>query len=167
MTHHDDEMLADADLEPMLRMHLSSRLDAQRGRALAAFERQASVLPAAPRHRFIGLMIASAIAASLVWAWMLLPGHADHPRSGEMAIGTTELLPEIPATAGDFPPEGAESVIVSQAFDEGSQIIDQLPVRRVRLRSVEEIRWDDPDLGATVRVAVPREQVILVRQQTF
>lgn len=167
MTRNDDEMLADADLEPMLRAHLCGRLDAQRGRALAAFERETAAGPAAPRRRLIGWMIGSAIAASVAGAWMLLPDHADHPRSEGIAIGTVDPSPEIAAAAGSFLPDDAESLIVSQAFDEGSQIIDQLPVRRVRLRSVEEIRWDDPDLDATVRVAVPREEVILVRQQTF
>jgi hypothetical protein len=167
MTRNEDESIANADLDRLLRTHLVERLDAHRGRALAAFERETNAVRAAPRRRLIGLIIGSAIAASLASAWLLLPRESGDGGRSEIAVETRDPSAGSPAATNRFLPSDAESLILSQAIDEGSEIIDELPLRRVRLRSIEEIRWDDPDLDATVRMAVPREEVILVRQQTF
>lgn len=167
MTRNDNDSIADAELERVLRAHLSERLDAQLGRALDAFERETGVVRCAPRRRLAGLIIGSAIAASLVVAWLLMPRESHEGSSREVAAKTGAPPAVAPAMAERFLPDDVESLILSQAIDEGSEIIDEQPLRRVRLRSIEEIRWDDPDLDATVRMAVPREEVLLVRQQTF
>ena len=144
----------DHEFDQMIQSHLSGALDAQRGRARAAFERLAqpplAVSPA--RKRWIIASIASgAIAATILLT--LSPRPASNP-----------IVPPVAAN----PSSNIERVLTWRAVDEGPRVLHStLPVRRVRYQTVEQIEWSDPDTHATIQLSIPREHVVLVQQPAF
>ena len=142
------------EFDETLRSHLCGALDAQRGRARAAFERSAQT-PLAPSRNRKRWVIAS-IASGAIAATILL------------------TLSSSPAPEASVPPVAAipssyvERVLTWRAVDEGPRVLHStLPVRRVRYQTVEQIEFSDPDTHATIQLSIPREHVVLVQQPAF
>ena len=159
----DDVDIPDDELEASLGAHLAQRLDPQRGKALAAFERDGNARPAHSRLRLtLALLAPASLAAAVLIGWMLL-----RPAPRDIEVPEIAGLPGPGDSGFDLEPGEVERLVTWRAIDEGPRVIDASPVRRVRLKAVEQIRWADPELDATLHLWVPQEQVILVRQQTF
>ena len=159
----DDVDIPDDELEASLRAHLGQHLDPQRGKALAAFERDGDARSTPSRLRLtLALLAPASIAAALLIGWMLL-----RPAPRDIRVPEIAGQPDPADAAFDLEPGEVERLVTWRAIDEGPRVIDASPVRRVRLKAIEQIRWADPEMDATIRLSVPQEQVILVRQQTF
>src|SRR5687767_7127531 len=144
----------DHEFDELIRSHLTSALDPQRGRARAAFDRSAHPPLAASRTRT---------------RWIIAP-----IASGAIAAMVLVTVSSRPAPDSTIPPVAAspsshvERVLTWRAVDEGPRVLHStLPVRRVRYQSVEQIEWSDPDTRATIQLSIPREHVVLVQQPAF
>jgi hypothetical protein len=169
MNESDDREL-DALLEGGLRMHLASVLEPHTGRAgdmflarVQAAERGISADVTAGPYR-MWWVVAGGIAACLAAAWLI------------QALGTSE-----PVTPGRSPlaqhgdtgsPRAGElrEVLRSVSWrtvDEGTVVLNDVPLRRVRRQVVETERWYDVEHQMHVEVTTPRQEVIFVgmRQQ--
>jgi hypothetical protein len=152
----------DYELEDLLRTHLSRQLDPQRGRARTAFERETNASPAGSR-RGLRLFAASGLIAASV----------------AILIGFVVLRDRIVRPAPDRPEKSSplanagadpvvERLVTWRAVDEGPRVVaPAVPVRKVRYEAVEEIEWAEPLENATIRLSIPQEQVVLVRQMAF
>lgn len=142
----------DDDLDLRVREFLSARLDAQRGRASRAFD---EMIDRQRRRRWMIAGASSLIAASVLVA-------------AGIAWWPTEGAPKQLVADDASAPRDVQQVVAWQARDDGTMVLDnRIPVRRVQSETVEEVKWFDPQLGSTLRLTIPREQTILVKQDIY
>jgi hypothetical protein len=79
------------------------------------------------------------------------------------ATNRLEMTPAAPLSSAQFIPAGA-SRVVYHTQDEGLHFPrgSGAPVRRVRSRGRETLRWQNPETGASLRVSYPSEEVQLI-----
>ena len=84
------------------------------------------------------------------------------PTAGPNGSSSVPAIKAPPASA-QFIPAGATQVLYNKR-DEGLHYADGSaePVRRVRSRTRETLRWHNPQTGASLRISYPTEQVELI-----
>lgn len=154
--------LNEQDVEHMLREHLRGALEGQVGGALARFRREVEAERAKQGRRWTiwvgcGLGAAAAIIAAVLVIQGL--GHV----SGKPAGRQQELV-----ALGD--PEGVdmEQAMGWRTIDDGVVLVgDDQPMRQLRRQVLEYTQWYDADYQATIEVAAPREEIILVKLNKY
>ena len=82
-------------------------------------------------------------------------------------VSTVDALEAPPAGSSNFRPDELEYRLM-EATDEGLFLIDDgAPARRTRYQFVDSYRWENPDDGSSIRLSIPRDEVLLVRLQTI
>ena len=99
------------------------------------------------------LAVAAGLAAILFMTRDEPPVHKD----------TVALVPAPAALTNEQQGAISMSTVLVDQHDEGT-IVDPThgPVRRVRCRFVDNVRWDHPRTGGTVIRQTPREEIVLV-----
>jgi hypothetical protein len=147
---------SDRELDELLGRHLGGCLDGQLGRAAAAFG--AELRATSPRRTWARWASAgAAVAAGLAVAWLV--GHRAAPHQN--------VTPEVViSNSADEAPPMVQSASWSRMVDDGTAVVDDRPVRRLRRKVVEEVEWYDAKAGATVRTTMPRQQIFLIGMKT-
>jgi hypothetical protein len=155
-------------LDEALRRHAARELDGQLGRAerhfLAFASREKASDRRATRWTVWGAAAAAAACGALVW--VLLAARQQ---------GATRPPPERPGQASSATAETDDADLVElrrtvlwQTLDEGTLVVeDDVPLRKMRLQSLERVQWYDPDSRALIEATVPKEEVIFVGMQTY
>lgn len=127
----------------------------------------AGILPrrAKTRAKWFGLGLGLAAAAALL---VLARVNMDRPAQSEAKVAASKpiapRLEKAPTNvARAFVPDGVTRVLYDRS-NEGLVFpanSDQ-PVRRVRSRSRETLKWKNPGTGASLRVSYPTEEVELI-----
>jgi hypothetical protein len=180
---HEEE--SDDQLDAMLRTHLTSRLDAQLGRARRAFEahlaesRPQQGTASAVRSRFwvIGV-VGTALAASIAALWavpIVWPG-ATTPLAKHTTDVPQPLPPVLPRattssrTAAVQAGTGWEqvgSVVSCISHDKGVVLIgNDTPARVVQQFETERMQFVCPTRGVRVEIEVPRQTTNLIPLDT-
>jgi hypothetical protein len=109
----------------------------------------------------IGLGLAAA-AAFVILARVNLPVTSS-TQPAVAATNRSEIAPAAALASAQFIPAGA-SRVVYHTQDEGLHFPrgSTSPVRRVRSRGRETLRWQNPETGASLRVSYPSEEVQLI-----
>jgi hypothetical protein len=156
--------MSDSELDETLARHLRDRLDPQVGRGLKTFERELASERKRSRRR-VGFWSGSSVAAAAVIAFVysLLPAITT-PRKATTPVDR-QVAVNGPATSADAIPV-VESAEWSGVVDDGTAVVNDRPVRRLRQRMVEEVEWYDPAHRATVRTTIPRERIVLIGMKT-
>jgi hypothetical protein len=82
-------------------------------------------------------------------------------------VSAVDAIEAPPAGSSNFRPDELEYRLM-EATDEGLFLIDDgAPARRTRYQFVDSYRWENPDDGSTIRLSIPRDEVLLVRLQTI
>ena len=151
----EDELrkLRPAAVSEQLETRVASMLEANPPSVIPWWQRLGFNRPAAA---FGWGLVAPALTVAAVIATIQVTGFQRppvHPASGQRQ------------TAGNEPAPGAvrASNVLYQTQDDGV-VLDgsQEPVRRVRYRSTDLVRWRNPTTGARWEVSYPREDVALV-----
>ena len=162
MIHRDE----DRQLEDVLARHVACELDGQLGRAERQFLAFASRENASDRRATWWTMWGAAAAAAACGAlvWILLAARQQ---------GTASPSPDRPAHASAVENDDAKLVelrrtVLWQTLDEGTLVVeDDVPLRKVRLQSLERVQWYDPGSQSLIEATVPKEEVIFVGLQTY
>jgi hypothetical protein len=114
------------------------------------------------RVNWFALGFGLAAAAAL---FMLARTNVDRTPRKPATVATAKPTPlqNAPAPSRTFVPEGLTRVVYNRADDGLVYPNDSAaPVRRVRSRSRETLKWKDPGTGASLRVSYPTEEVTLI-----
>ena len=153
------KQLDDAQLDLLIHRHVARELDSHVGQAVEAFGYQVGQVR---RRRMMGWaigVIGGAVAASLALAGAM---HWIHSRPMQPPPGS------LGTPVANVPPGKVEWDMAWKTFDEGTVVLDgDIPARRLRRTVLQRMQWYDPQKQALVEVAVPREQVIFVRMNTY
>jgi hypothetical protein len=123
----------------------------------------AGVLPRPSKFRmnWIGLGLGVAAAASFL---MLARVNVDRKPAKSPSVVAVTPAPVIVMPPGNdtFLPAGMTQVVYNTR-DEGLHFREgaKEPVRRVRSRKRETLKWNNPRTGASLRVTYPSEEVVL------
>ena len=144
----------DRELDEVLGRHLSACLDGQLGRAAAAFR-----MELAPRRRSwrLWLSAGAAVAAGIAVTWMLVGHHLLHkpvPQRNEY-VDNSSVDPPMLRTA-----------TWSGMMDDGTEVVDNQPMRRMKRKVVEQVEWYDPKDRAMVRTTMPKQEIYLIGLET-
>src|SRR5690242_11150509 len=144
---------SDRELDQMLGRHRSGCLDGQLGRAAAAFRREM-----APQRRTwrLWLSAGAAVAAGVALTWMLVGQHLFHK---------SVPLPQI-ADSTPVEPPVLRTATWSGMMDDGTEIVDNQPMRRMKRKVVEQVEWYDPTDRAMVRTTMPKQEIYLIGLET-
>jgi hypothetical protein len=167
--------LDDRELETLLERevggHLAGVLDAHVGRAAEAFlaevaaaERGGAGDRAGTYRLWWWALAAGAAAACVAVAWLI---HAVSGVAAPQQVAPGPVEQRQPAVQS---PGGLREVLHSVSWrtvDEGTLVLDDVPLHRVRRRVLETEEWYDAASKMHVEVTTPREEVIFVgmRQQ--
>jgi len=113
------------------------------------------------RMNWIGLGLGLAAAASFLVLARVNVDKKPAKSPGVAAITPTPLI-ATPAANDYFVPAGMTQVVYNTR-DEGLHFTEgaEQPVRRVRSRKRETLKWNNPQTGASLRVTYPSEEVTL------
>jgi hypothetical protein len=103
------------------------------------------------------------LAAAAILVFLLRVNFPAAPQTaGPSGSSPVPAIIKAPASA-QFIPAGATQVLYNKR-DEGLHYADGSaePVRRVRSRTRETLRWHNPQTGASLRISYPTEQVELI-----
>jgi hypothetical protein len=143
------------DLDEMLSRHLHACLDGQLGRAALALRHELS-----PRPRWrLWTAAATAIAAGLAVAIIVIAHRTPLPK---IVKDPTEVSPPIVEAAVPV----VQSATWSKLTDDGTTLVDDRPMRRMRRKVVNEVEWYDAKNGATIRTTQPQQQIYLIELKT-
>lgn len=148
----------DFEIERLLEEHLDGRLGPQVGRAQRAFAEELR----RGRRRWVWLSAGAAMAAGLAIAWGIL-GHRPGP--GMMH----EQRPDVSFYHNDSilgPAPAVQAASWSGFKPDGTEVVEDQPMRRWKRTVVEETQWYDVDADAMVTTRTPREQVYFIGMQT-
>jgi hypothetical protein len=143
----------DRELDEMLGRHLSACLDGQLGRAAAAFRTEM-----APQRRTwrLWLSACAAVAAGVAVAWMLVGHYFIH-----------KSIPQPPiADVTSIDPPMLRTATWSGMMDDGTEVVDNQPMRRMKRRVVEQVEWYDTADRAMVRTTMPKQEIFLIGLET-
>ena len=114
------------------------------------------------RMNWIGLGLGLAAAASFL---ILARVNVDKKpvKSPSVAAVSPVPLTAVPAANDYFVPAGVTQVVYNTR-DEGLHFTEdaEQPVRRMRSRMRETLKWNNPQTGASLRVSYPSEEVTLI-----
>jgi hypothetical protein len=145
----------DQDLDEMLSRHLRGCLDGQLGRSVARLREELS-----PRPRWrLWACAWTAVAAGLAVAIVMFAHRAP---VANISKGTP--LPEEPI-AETVPPM-VQSASWSRMTDEGTTLVNDRPMRRMRRKVVEEVEWYDAKDRAMVKTTTPQQQIFMIEMKT-
>ena len=166
----------DEQFEALLREHLASRLDGQLGRAAAHFQRHLSggtggSFGAGPRTGslrrswggWVVGIVGGAMAASIaaLWAGPALWPAADRPDVPRMQAHVTPV-------AHDFDYDLDEVTLSRRTRDGGVVVLDDhTAVRRIVRQEFRRTRWVDEGRGVSVEKFEPRQEVRLIKMETY
>jgi hypothetical protein len=150
------------EFDKLLSDHLGGELNPQLGRASRAFDEMIRQQRGRHQRLFALTSGVSLLAASIVLAIWLWPASPPTNHSNVLVERTSPIDP---------PPRDVDHLVAWQTFDEGVQNIrvddKALPVYRLRQEAIQQVEWFDPSDKSTVRVMVPRQQVLLIAQETY
>ncbi|HWM26208.1 MAG TPA: hypothetical protein VNP98_15435 [Chthoniobacterales bacterium] len=157
----------EAELKKLRPAPASPELTARIERGLAEVSGRTATAGVLPRRRnirvnWLGLGLGLAAAAALL---LLARLDVDQPAGKRQSVVATTPLPFAqPVPVNDaFVPAGLTQVVYDTRdeglhFPEGSNE----PVRRVRSRKRETLKWNNPQTGTSLRVSYPSEEVTLI-----
>ena len=151
----------EAELKRLRPVAPSPELIARVERALAVEAEPTLVRPARFRMNWSALGLGLAAAAALV---LLARVGIDREAKPEISIAAQQFpQPVLEQTPPTLQPDGMTRVVY-QTSDEGLVFPPNSPepLRRVRSRSREILRWKNPSTGASLRVSYPTEDVELI-----
>jgi hypothetical protein len=144
---------ADRELDEVLGRHLSACLDGQLGRAALAFRAEL-----APQRRTwrLWLSAGAAVAAGIAVTWMVFGHHLLHksvPQRNEFVENSVE-------------PPMLRTATWSGMMDDGTEVVDNQPMRRIKRKVVEQVEWYDSADRAMVRTTLPKQEIYLIGLET-
>jgi hypothetical protein len=143
------------DLDELLSRHLHACLDGQVGRAALALRHEL-----APRPRWrLWTAAGAAMAAGLAVAIIVIAHRAPLPK---VVKDPRVVSPPIVEAAVPM----VQSATWSKMMDDGTTVVDDHPMRRMRRKVVNEVEWYDAKDGATVRTTMPQQQIYLIEMKT-
>jgi hypothetical protein len=120
-----------------------------------------------PKHRnfrvnWFGLGLGLAAAAAFLLLARVNVEQTPGKRQSVVAMTPAPFAPLTPAN-DTFVPAGLTQVVYNTR-DEGLHFTEGAdePVRRVRSRKRETLKWNNPQTGASLRVSYPSEEVTLI-----
>ena len=149
----------DFEIERLLEAHLESRLGPQVGRAQRAFAAEVR----RGRRWWMWLSAGTAMAAGLAIAWAIL-GHRPGPGATNNEHPEISIRPHHDSILGPMP--AVEAASWSGFQPDGTEVVQDQPMRRWKRTVVEETQWYDVDAEAMVTTRTPREQVYFIGMQT-
>lgn len=107
----------------------------------------------------------AAAAACIVLVYILPPREAAQPKpDGKASNPNASLVQSVPPRYTEV----ESKHVLYNAQEEGIFFPDQgAPARRMRYRFLDSYTWKNPEDGSSIRVEVPREEIILVRLDTI
>ena len=72
-----------------------------------------------------------------------------------------------PASSTKYIPVKVRHVLMNAQEEGIFYIDDHIPARKMRYRFVDSYTWKNPADGSSLQVTVPREEVLLVRLDTY
>ena len=158
------QQMNDDELDVLLRGHFANELDAQLGRAPAAFSRSSIRRLRSPWRAAVwsgaGLAMAAAVAAVLTYGPLLKLIRNGEGHDNQIA----NKVSPTPATVVSDEPD-VQHEIAWNTIDQGTVIYNDEPMRSIRRERVDRMSWFDASSNATVEVTVPHNEVILVGLQ--
>ncbi len=156
----------EAELKKLRPSVASSELTARIERGLAEVSGRTAAAGVLPRRRnvrvnWFGLGLGLAAAAALL---LLARIDVDQPAGKRQSLVATTPLPLAqPVPKDAFVPAGLTQVVYDTR-DEGLHFPESgdQPVRRVRSRKRETLKWNNPQTGTSLRVSYPSEEVTLI-----
>ena len=129
---------------------------------------EASAQKHSTRTNWISLGLGLGLAAAAGFL-MLMRVHEEEPAKNQPMVAAATPMPNeqqstIPAiNPGHMIPSGLTEVVY-RTSDEGLHYPEGAtePVRRMRYRTRETLRWQNPQTGASLRVTYPSEEVVLL-----
>jgi hypothetical protein len=123
----------------------------------------AGVLPK-PKSRVNWFALGAGLAAAATFLVLARVGN-EQPAAKQQTFAALTPAPSAPRAAqpAGFVPDGLTRVVYNTR-DEGLVFPTEArqPVRRVRSRNRETLKWRDPGTGASLRVTYPTEEVDLI-----
>ncbi len=111
----------------------------------------------------LGLAAALAIAA-----FVSLPKNTPVAEPKETTVlNRDHSAPVEPSAPARFVPVKARHVLMNAQEEGIFYIDDHIPARRMRYRFVDSYTWENSSDGSSLRVALPREEVLLIRLDTY
>ncbi len=109
-------------------------------------------------------------AAFAIMAYFGIPETAQVNETPPTTMDMAEV--EIPAaleptSSSKYIPVKARHVLMNAREEGIFYIEDDIPARKMRYRFVDSYTWKNPDDGSFLQVAVPREEVLLIRLDTY
>jgi hypothetical protein len=157
--------MEDRQLDALLSEHFAAELDGHVGRCAAAFEHRA-----APQRRHhpggwamaLAAGVAAAACVAVVW------NYRHQPKQGpQMANPLSQPSPGQLADAQQTQAPFMERALALQNVDEGTFVMQDVPVRQVRQVLLENVRWYDPREKTEVQLTIPRERLIFIEMETY
>ena len=175
----------DAGVDAAFRDYFSSRLDGQLGRSAAHFHRHlrgagtGSGPGGGTRRRSPGFgpgggwvvgIVGGALAASIaaLWAGPSLRFYApDRPAADPAPTAINTAGPQQGSRAGSGL-QVEELTLCSQTSDGGTVLLDErTAARRLIRKELKQTRWLDPSTGASIEKIEPRQDIMLIRLETY
>jgi hypothetical protein len=156
----------EAELKKLRPAAASPELSARIERGLAEVSGRTATAGVLPKPRNIrvnwfALGLGLAAAAALL---LLARIDVDQPAGKRQSVVATTPLPFAQPVPNDaFVPAGLTQVVYDTR-DEGLHFPESgdQPVRRVRSRKRETLKWNNPQTGTSLRVSYPSEEVTLI-----
>ncbi len=157
------------DLENQLRklrpLSPSPQLAERIERVLSAASTPTAGVVVQPRRIRLDWLVLGAGLAAAALLLLFAQLRSDRPQTTSETIASAPAPSAAPALnrSAVFVPEGLTQVVYDTR-DEGVQFPSgsEQPVRRVRSRTRETLRWRNPATGASLRVSYPSDEVSLI-----
>ncbi len=152
----------EADLKKLRPRAASPELATRVERALMIATPTAGVLPRRRRSRLNWFALGLGLATATAFLMLARVPTEPTPRAKNIAAVTPSPRGRTNEEAGLLPVGLTQVTYRTQ--DEGLHFKQgaEQPVRRVRSRNQETLRWRNPETGASLRVSYPSEEVTLI-----
>src|SRR5207237_1534436 len=102
------------------------------------------------------LSAGAAVAAGIALTWMLFGQHFLH----KSAPQPNQIV------ENSFEPPMLRTATWSGMMDDGTEVVDNQPMRRMKRKVVEQVEWYDPKDRAMVRTTMPKQEIYLIGLET-
>jgi hypothetical protein len=154
----------EAELKQLRPAAVSQELTARVERALAEAPQGTPAAGVLPKPKFGGAWLIFGLGAAAAASLLLLVrvNMREAAPAQPQRLAAASPAAQLPSSSG-FRPEGVTRVVY-QRRDEGLVFPERTsePMRRVRSRTRETLKWRDPSTGASLRVSYPAEEVEFV-----